>query len=735
MPINKRLKQFILWRPIILLIPGILILLAIFAGKITQREQHDVLDEFLERRALTTQNQILTPFSSLIGAVNRIAARWQTNDKNYEKLWRSDARSYLRDVTSVESISYIDGNLDEIWTVSRSALPAQVGEPLSADLQEKLEAARSTGRTELTPALELEDGTYAIKIYSPIVHNGEFNGFIVARINIQTLIDTILDIKSGIGFNLIIRNNESLIYTNAGPPPAEARTQEFSIDMDADDGSWEFEIFATPGTLDKILGPVPVLISLTGIFFALLSLAILSSLQRFYIQADLLRKQVQETQVAQQNLQHMATHDELTDLPNRHGLKDFIGRQIKLAGQRNLQFHVLFIDLDHFKDVNDTLGHEFGDSILQQIAERLRTSLGAEHFIARMGGDEFIICTDVGIQVSNIDALMTQILQSIHRAYVSDGNEIHLSASIGSATYPADGTTISELISHSDAALYQAKNAGRNTYLQYERRMGIDAEGRLALLGKLRSALRLGEFEMWFQPRVDLTTQKIVGAEALLRWRKSDGTIVTPKEFLQVTEDTGIVVPIGISTIRMAMQSFLPLLDKCPTLSLSINLSSRQLAHPNILDDMKALFEQTGFPPERLEVELTEQVLIKNVVHNRNVLNVLTSLGVSIALDDFGTGYSSLAYLKTFPIRVLKVDRSFIAGLPGNKDDEIIVRTILQMAKNLGLVAVAEGVETVAQTDWLAAKDCNQVQGFYYSKPLTQADLIPAVERLNGIRF
>ena len=716
MSLKTQIRRFVRWQPMVFVVPPIIFGLAALAGIGTNTAQHKLFDDFMHKRAINSEANMVSEVTALRKALLRMAQRWSNDSKNYA-LWKKDANSYIQDFNGIRALSFIDVQEKNSWTVFCEGATDVDKSVTTHVINSKLfQESRNRPVFISQPIIKGEEKLTILTI--PVNVDGLDYGHLMATLNLKSLFKSFLSEGVGQGYEIEIFAGKTLVYQSLGKNQLpNTPFRDYSMDADGDGKPWLFRLYPGVGTQAAILGPVPEMILLTGSFIAFLSYLAIQGLRRSYIYTLELSEQVKETKTAQLSLQHMATHDTLTGLPNRESLKAYVGEQVLAAREKQQQFSLLFLDLDHFKDINDTLGHEFGDLILKQIPDRLRMAIEGEACIARMGGDEFIICSQSDTTAFDFSQVSARLLNAIHQPYIINGNELYVSASIGIANFPEDGNNVSELIARADSALHSSKAAGRNTFTQYVEGMATEAEDRIALLRELRSALNNGEFEMWYQPRFDLESNTIVSAEALLRWNNSKGQVITPSQFIQLAEDTGIIVPIGISMTRQALVNFLPLLEDNPQLNLSVNISARQLAHPNVLADLKGLFESTNFPPHRLELELAEQVLVRNLMQNRSVLEELTELGVSIALDDFGTGYSSLAYLKSFPISVIKIDKSFVEELPSNSDDAVIVNTIIGMAKNLGLATVAEGVETQAQSDWLTAQGCDQIQGYLCGRP------------------
>ncbi len=426
---------------------------------------------------------------------------------------------------------------------------------------------------------------------------------------------------------------------------------------------------------------------------------------------------------------HQAYHDALTGLPNRTLAHDRINvslAHVKRAGSR---LAVLFLDLDNFKNINDSLGHEMGDTLLLQVANRLVSLVREEDTVARLGGDEFLILAAAITSEEAVKHLMERLLQSFAAPFSVSGSDLFVSASIGVAFYPQDGESASVLTKNADIAMYQAKARGRNGYCFFT----SDLSERISYLRQLENNLRQAvidkEFLVFFQPKIDPVRGVITGAEALVRWRKQDGTLVNPADFIPLAEETGLIIPLGEQVLDISCR-VIGKLNKMgyPHISIAVNLSPLQFGQANLVEQILALLQKHAISRGQLELEITETTMMTNLAKTIETLNQLVAAGIAISIDDFGTGYSSLSYLKKFPIKTLKIDRSFIRDLTSDPSDAQLVETIILMSHNLGIGVVAEGVETKEQLEWLKGRGCEQIQGYYYSKPLSMGAFFAYLE-------
>ncbi len=434
-------------------------------------------------------------------------------------------------------------------------------------------------------------------------------------------------------------------------------------------------------------------------------------------------KNVSERKEHEEELLRRASHDELTGLPNRASLRDRIGHAIERSGRAGETVAVLLLDLDEFKHINDSLGHEVGDTVLRQVAERLLACVRAEDTVARLGGDEFVVVVSEPAGPDPAQEVASRILETLGRPIEVDGREALLSASIGVSVCPRDGSDAAILIRNADAAMYAAKLGGGNAIHFYTSELNERATRYVAVRGELHHALEANAFELYYQPIVDGLEGWIVGAEALIRWHRADGTLVLPADFIDVAEDTGLIVPIGEWVLRTACaQAMTWRIGGQEPPTISVNLSARQFRDGNLVTMVRAALFESGLPPQRLVLEITESTMMNDLEMTTSALEQIEALGVAVAIDDFGTGYSSLAYLKRFPVSELKVDRSFVRDAVNNADDKTIVRAVVDLAHALGLRVVAEGVETGAQIALLREMGCDWLQGFGLGRPMPAAE-------------
>jgi diguanylate cyclase (GGDEF)-like protein/PAS domain S-box-containing protein len=440
---------------------------------------------------------------------------------------------------------------------------------------------------------------------------------------------------------------------------------------------------------------------------------------------------------AEQKVQELATSDSLTGLPNRNMFMSELNRAIAHARRHESPFAICFIDLDRFKIINDTLGHQAGDELLRGKAARLRSSVRGNDLVARLGGDEFVVLLDGVVGVEAITAVAVKLLKVLAEPVTIGGNSFLVTGSIGIATWPSDGDDPATLLKHADVAMYQAKAQGKNNLQFYTAELADNAARQFELESELRRAIEQDELLLHFQAKFDVANQGVVGMEALVRWMHPARGLVPPMDFIPLAEERGLIVPLGRWVIHAACRQVRDWrASGLAVPPVAFNLSARQFASNSLLHDIEEAMSLYGVSPCNLEVELTESVLMTDPERADEVLQRLHTLGLRISIDDFGTGYSSLSYLKRLPAQAVKIDRSFISGLPSDRNDQAITRAVIAMAHSLGLSVIAEGVETREQLDMLGEMGCDQIQGYLLGRPLPPAEMGQRLARLSarGVR-
>jgi diguanylate cyclase (GGDEF)-like protein len=433
---------------------------------------------------------------------------------------------------------------------------------------------------------------------------------------------------------------------------------------------------------------------------------------------------------AVERLSYLAQYDVLTGLPNRNLFRDRLEQAMGRAQRNETLLALMFIDLDRFKEINDTLGHPVGDRVLQAVAERLRHFLRDVDTIARLGGDEFTVVLEGVHDVAQITAAALKIRDALSQPFLVDNREIFVSASIGISIYPFDVEEIDELLKNADIAMYQAKQDGGDSHHFFVAEMNTHTSERLEMEGRLRHALARKQFTLHYQPQVDIASGRIIGAEALIRWHDEELGSIPPAHFIPLAEATGLIVPIGEWVLHTACAQSKAWQDAgCAPIPVAVNLSPRQFRQANLLETITQVLADTGLNPRFLELEITESTIMHQAEKTIVTLEKLHEMGVRLSVDDFGTGYSSLSYLKRFPVHKLKIDQSFVRDISSDPDDAAIVTAVIAMARSLDVLTIAEGVETDGQLAFLDSLKCGEYQGYYFAKPMPADEFLALLRR------
>jgi diguanylate cyclase (GGDEF)-like protein len=430
-------------------------------------------------------------------------------------------------------------------------------------------------------------------------------------------------------------------------------------------------------------------------------------------------RDITERTLSEQRAAYLAQHDGLTGLPNRNLLHDRIQRALVAAARNQTRVGILFIDLDRFKTINDSLGHQVGDRLLQAVAQRLLSCVREGDTVARQGGDEFVVVLPSLNDAEDAARVAQKIREQLPQSFVIEQQEFNVTPSIGICLYPDDGSDVETLKRHADTAMYQAKEGGRNTYRFFTGRMNEAAQERMLLENNLRRAIRHKEFKLHYQSQIDLASGKIVGVEALVRWQHPDKGLIEPSYFIPVAEDTGLIVSLGEWVLNEACREARGWqVSGQPPVKVTVNLSARQFRERDLVGTVRGALDSAELDPSCLELELTESVVMEDADSTITTLEDLSNLGVQLAIDDFGTGYSSLSYLKRFPIDKLKIDQSFVRDVTNDPEDAAIASAIIALARSLNVKVIAEGVETEEQLAFLREHGCEEGQGFYFARPV-----------------
>ncbi|UZR29771.1 putative bifunctional diguanylate cyclase/phosphodiesterase [Methylococcus mesophilus] len=445
-------------------------------------------------------------------------------------------------------------------------------------------------------------------------------------------------------------------------------------------------------------------------------------------------RDITQRREAEDRIKHLAHHDPLTNLPNRIFLHGRLEQAVEFARREQKQVAVMFIDLDNFKRINDTLGHRIGDALLGQVAGRLTENVHGSQVVGRLGGDEFIVVITGNNVSTTATSMAERILESVCRPYTVEDYQLHSGASIGIAIYPADGNSAETLMKHADAAMYHAKNRGRNTFEFFSQAINRGVRERLEIENGLRDALKHGGFRLHYQPQIDLATGSVCSVEALLRWRHPVLGAITPDRFIPIAEETKLILPLGLWVIDRACHQMRSWRNEgIAGVRMAINVSVKQLQDESFFEALGSIVERHGLSGSDIELEITESAIMENLSRVQAILKSLQDYGITLSIDDFGTGYSSLGRLKLLPIQSLKIDRSFVQDIETDHGNAKICDGIIALGHSLGLTIIAEGVETEAQKNLLQNSGCDAIQGFLIAKPLPAEDVAKLIVQVNGI--
>ena len=451
------------------------------------------------------------------------------------------------------------------------------------------------------------------------------------------------------------------------------------------------------------------------------------TISKFYVGEKcfftIMLRDITERKRYEETIKYQAFYDSLTTLPNRLLLKDRIALEISHSKHTSQRLAIMYLDLDRFKLINDTLGHDIGDRLLKEVAKRLKSCVNETDTVARLGGDEFVILLPGITREENIGNIANKILEAIREPLLIDSHELYISVSIGVTIYPNDGEDDETLLTNADVAMYRAKEKGKNNFQLYTPALNAKALERLAMENSLRRALDYKEFVVYYQPKVDTKTEQIIGMEALVRWQHPNWGLVPPLKFIPLAEETGLIVPIGEWVLRTACAQNKAFQNAgLPPLTVAVNLSALQFQLQDLTQVVSKVLEETGLDPHYLELEITESIAMQNVEHTIRMINELKEMGIKFSIDDFGTGYSSLGQLNSFSVNKLKIDKSFVNKINGVKDNSIIASTVLALGKSLELGVVAEGVENQEQVNFFKLNKCDEMQGYFFGKPMPNED-------------
>lgn len=695
--------------------------------------------EALENEAYNIQREVRQNLVAHLYATELFARELKQSKQELDDRWNDDANIISLYYQSITAMVWLSPDL-----VIQKYYPP--------DRQAQLLGTPFKGSELTTTLLKSEGNQHAMigsagnlgRIGSDIVmfsriENASRQGFLGLIISLQDLLNNVIRQNISEGYQVAISRDGQTLYQFAGD--VTLRDQwAVSRTLQLLGSQWQLHVWMTPARLAEERQGLALTLLFTGLFItAMLTLVFYIVAQSRYKAQQLadanieLYSEIDERERVEKEIAYLAEHDALTRLINRNALMRILSEWLADDAKNGLTA-ILFIDLDRFKEVNDALGHTVGDELIKRVARRIKKLAPNEAVLARSGGDEFLLAVPHSTSREHILTLADQLLQALDAHFYVDEYELFISASIGIAFAEDADNNPEYLIRNADTALYQAKDNGRNTYHIYSQAVHRDLAKKLEMVKQLRHAVEQEALEVYYQPKVELLGHRITGLEALVRWVKDDGTVIGPDQFIPIAEDTGLIIPLSEYVMRTACNQLKRWHEMgFNDLTMAINISGKQLHLPDLVDTIVDNVSEARLSPKCIELELTEQVFIENIQSHTNFMHSVREHGMSLAIDDFGVGYSSLSYLKNFPVTSLKIDRSFVRDLPDNEDDAVIVQTIINLAKNLNIQLVAEGIETSEQVEFLLSRDCGIGQGYLFSRPVPAEEITQLLQNYHGL--
>ncbi|WP_404402475.1 EAL domain-containing protein [Idiomarina seosinensis] len=714
-------------------------LLTVLAFSYLRYLENQTVNEALQSEAFNIQREIRQNLTSHLFATELLAREWEQSTESIDQRWQYDAELITLYYQSVQGMVWLSPDLTIQRFYPAVRQPQLLGTRFSdSELIPTLTESAGNRHAMVGDAGNLGRLSSDIIMFARLQRAGEA-GFLGLIISLQDLLNNVIRSNIAEGFQLAISHRQQTLYQFAGDISLKPEWQ-IERNLQLLGNSWQLQLWLTPAKLRQLQGGIALAILIAGLLItAMLTFVIYILAQsRFKAQqlADAnieLYSEIDERERIEKQMAYLAEHDSLTNLINRNALMRLLAEHLRDT-DKTANTAVLFIDLDRFKEVNDALGHTVGDELLRRVARRISKLAPDNSRLARSGGDEFLLAIFQPEERQKVLQVSQQLLAALDSHFFVDDYELFISASIGIAFANDADFNPEYLIRNADTALYQAKDNGRNTFHLYDKAVHRDLAQKLELVKQLRYAVENEALQVYYQPKVDLLSYRIVGLEALVRWVQEDGTVVGPDQFIPIAEDTGLIIPLSEFVLKEACKQ-LHSWHKMgfDELTMAINISGKQLHLPDLVDDIMETVNNAQVPADHIELELTEQVFIENIQSHTNFMHAIREHGISLAIDDFGVGYSSLSYLKNFPVTSLKIDRSFVKDLPENDDDAVIVQTIINLAKNLNIQLVAEGIETSQQVDFLMNRDCGIGQGFLFSKPVPAAEFTQLLENYHGL--
>ncbi|TBW54885.1 EAL domain-containing protein [Marinobacter halodurans] len=712
--------------PAVLLLTFIVLAAALWQG--IQRQVRHQMESTLDAEASALSRELASDFIAHIQALRRMAERRATSPDMARARWQEDAEHYLRDFRHYQAIEWIGRDYRVRWVAPLAGNDNVVGFNVAFNDQRltRLKQATQSGNTDISGIIELRQGGTGIVIYAPIVSpDGTSHGFIAGVFRMEGLVEAMITPRIHDNFRVDIEENGQVRYTSQ-PDSATANHLSRESVLSVPGLAWTLRLSPTREWARSHQGIWPDLALVSFLVLGLmvsllvwLTQAVLRRNQALEHTRQALEHEVYQRESVQQDLARIESTDSLTGLANRRFFVEDLTHTLAIADRQYRQVALIMLDLDRFQILNDTLGHQFGDELLIKVAERLNELSSERVLVAYSSGDEFMICQQHIDDIDDVIALLGQIKQCFVEPFEVQEQAHQVTATMGVAIYPQSGLDADILLRNADVALYRAKENGRNHYQFYTEGMQDREVRRLELDKDLNRALSEDQLVLHFQPQLDMATQQIGSVEALIRWQHPTRGLLPPVDFIPLAEESGRIADIG-RWVAMAACRQLAAWQGGPFdhLRIAINLSGRELEDRDLVSNIERALRDNNVTADKLEVELTEEIFIENLEHNLDQLKRLHQIGVHLAIDDFGTGYSSLAYLRDFPVDLLKIDRSFITRVTERHDDAIITRAVINLAHNLGIQVAAEGIETEAQLNFLDTHRCDLAQGYLIGRPM-----------------
>ncbi|WP_148864650.1 putative bifunctional diguanylate cyclase/phosphodiesterase [Marinobacter fonticola] len=716
--------------PAILILAFVVLTVGFWRGVESQARHQIQLTLQAETSALARELQ--GDFQSHVRALRRMAERRAALPSLPQAVWKIDADNHLRDFNHYQAIEWVDSDYRIRWITPLAGNENVEGfnVAFNAERLASLQRATRTGQVDFSGIIELRQGGTGIVVYAPIVHEGTSLGYIAGVFRMEGLIEALITPRILDNFQVeIIESGTNRFVVVPDAPVTASIEQTTALDVPGLD--WHLRLTPTQPWVESHRGEWPHVapLGLMGLGVLISALVWLAQLIMRRNQAltqaqDALQEEVYQRESVQQDLARIESTDSLTGLANRRFFMEDLTHTLAIADRHFRQVALIMLDLDRFQILNDTLGHHFGDELLIKVADRLNRFSTERVLVAYSSGDEFMISQQHIEDIDEVIYLLGQIKQCFAEPFIVQEQEHHVSATLGVAVYPQSGLDADILLRNADVALYRAKESGRNHYQFYTEGMQDREVRRLELDKDLNKALSEDQLVLHFQPQLDLATQQIGSVEALVRWQHPTRGLLPPADFIPLAEESGRISDIG-RWVALAACRQLAAWQGGPLghLRVAINLSGRELEDPDLVENIENALRNNNVSASQLEVELTEEIFIENLERNLDQLKRLNQLGVHLAIDDFGTGYSSLAYLRDFPVDLLKIDRSFITRVTERHDDAIITRAVINLAHNLGIQVAAEGIETEAQLSFLRTHRCDLAQGYLIGRPLPVREL------------